>query len=864
MNLLQQATGLKEYIFKNARHDIQSYTKFIDTAIELLKNTCMEFNVESMLSPPNDENDKKEGYYYKIIENQNKKAQKAIDQALSEAVEYVFDQQKHFQKQDEIKILDRSDEKQFIKLSKELKIEGKKQITLYIRPDTYQLVQQKKALNTLLSTPQPEHAPLLSLFGDKIQPNFSQHHIQDWLVLKDNDLDGTIQQRDFVQKALSTNDFALLEGPPGSGKTTAIIELILQFIQQGKRVLLCSATHAAIDNVIERVTEKYADVCNKYIAPVRIARTESSVSDKVRGYILKNLVKEYKKGIYNNLQKSARQKESQQLLFEAINKNDKSSETFMERIILEGSNLVAGTMVGILQHPDIKGNKNMAAFDVLIVDESSKVTFQEFIIPALQAKRWILVGDVKQLSPYSEDNYLAENIRTLLPDKNIQNMLVRQFELRKLILDNRHNNTLKIYFSEKDTNEEINLIEAFCRENNISMNIQVVDNRFAANFEKNFIQNWARINGADVLICWNSNEVKNLLSQQIQVKALFINGTFKGAHTPIFRQNYFHKGGRNNVYRFEFGIGEKEAADWADLVCQKMTQMYSFRNIKTEEFANIEHEYGYLMDSTETKEKIDNLRRLAFPSILELLQDGIKRNAGQTKGRILSDGFSDGDKQSRFVSLQYQHRMQDEIAQTSRENFYDDKNLQTANTVERREKLQYEPNNPVIWVSDNDQSWQSWRGQNKKITNPTETANIRTEIERFLAWAKENPPKGYPEKKYELAVLTFYLDQNRELRDMLRKLTNKKQSSSQFSTDFVHIMLYTVDKFQGQEADIVLLGFTKFTKEAHYNSPNRLNVALTRARFKLILFGNRRWLKENAKIEALRDLATNFEEQLRS
>ena len=68
----------------------------------------------------------------------------------------------------------------------------------------------------------------------------------------------------------------------------------------------------------------------------------------------------------------------------------------------------------------------------------------------------------------------------------------------------------------------------------------------------------------------------------------------------------------------------------------------------------------------------------------------------------------------------------------------------------------------------------------------------------------------------------------------------------------------TVDKFQGQEADLVLLGFTKFTKDAHYNSPNRLNVALTRARFKLILFGNVEWFKQRAKLKAVRELATQF------
>jgi len=63
-----------------------------------------------------------------------------------------------------------------------------------------------------------------------------------------------------------------------------------------------------------------------------------------------------------------------------------------------------------------------------------------------------------------------------------------------------------------------------------------------------------------------------------------------------------------------------------------------------------------------------------------------------------------------------------------------------------------------------------------------------------------------------------------------------------------------VDQFQGQEADMVLLSFTKYTRGAHYHSPNRLNVALTRARHKLVLFGDAGWMKDHAGLKALNQL----------
>ena len=64
------------------------------------------------------------------------------------------------------------------------------------------------------------------------------------------------------------------------------------------------------------------------------------------------------------------------------------------------------------------------------------------------------------------------------------------------------------------------------------------------------------------------------------------------------------------------------------------------------------------------------------------------------------------------------------------------------------------------------------------------------------------------------------------------------------------------------KADLVLLGFTKCSPNAFYSSPNRLNVALTRARHKLYLFGNKPYLKKS-KLSALRDLATNFQSAIR-
>ncbi|AOZ71305.1 hypothetical protein LPB142_17780 (plasmid) [Rhodobacter xanthinilyticus] len=112
---------------------------------------------------------------------------------------------------------------------------------LALRPNTYQLRKQLEAIAALQNCPDPAHLPLLRLLQPEQSanwPSMLREPEPDWMVLTDPDRPGASEQRDFVRRALATPDFALMEGPPGSGKTTVICELIAQMARRGKRVLL--------------------------------------------------------------------------------------------------------------------------------------------------------------------------------------------------------------------------------------------------------------------------------------------------------------------------------------------------------------------------------------------------------------------------------------------------------------------------------------------------------------------------------------------------------------------------------------------------------------------------------------------------
>ncbi|GLT33355.1 hypothetical protein SLA2020_079530 [Shorea laevis] len=58
-------------------------------------------------------------------------------------------------------------------------------------------------------------------------------------------------QKDAISKALSSKDVFLLHDPPGTGKTTTVVEIILQEVKHSSKILACAASNIAVDNIVE-------------------------------------------------------------------------------------------------------------------------------------------------------------------------------------------------------------------------------------------------------------------------------------------------------------------------------------------------------------------------------------------------------------------------------------------------------------------------------------------------------------------------------------------------------------------------------------------------------------------------------------
>lgn len=725
---------------------------------------------------------------------------------------------------------------------------------LLLWPNTRPLERQLDAIKQIADSPRPHQKPLVQLFerADAVTwSSFSPAQLdeRDWFILRDLGRPGTTSQREFVSKALATPDFAVLEGPPGSGKTTAICELILQIVRRKPRpgrVLLCASTHVAVDNVLERLkdpSEPYA----KWINPLRVG-DEFKASSSVRDYLpeqrLRSDTKQLKEFLRSKPASPARDHLAQSLDDDAV----------VQRFMLETSNVVCGTTIGILRLAQLLGNGGGRSqpgawtadlFDVLIVDEASKTPFQEFLVPALLAKRWVLVGDPRQLSPFVDEDAMQVNLEACLPQTAARNACADIFLARPdsqpLARRRQLLGTQRPTLVVSDDEQERSWYEHQASERGVYCAVLEEGDSF-------------QLAAAGIILATTSGMSQHSHKLPLDICGLrgdesipddikrrvlaWRRATHRDRdHDPSWANQYGFRLVREYEQRFRVG-GDLSLGDPEETPTQRVARLREEQKGLQPAFLD-EEQTARLMD------EIGRVRRVALPSILEAMQYGFSpdRVSVQT---ALTQGLPKYRFAERHVLLEYQHRMHPEIAAFPSARVYGGRALQTDPSMLSRRAWAYEPSKPRS-------RWLHVTGPCQGRQSQDEADAVILECAKFIAWAKANPHMGgagLPDgKPWEIAVLTFYRAQERLLRDRLRHKTGQGRAHHSFvvgdpARPSCIIKLCTVDRFQGQEADVVLLSIANDHSTVFLESLNRLNVAITRARYLLVVIGNRQAMRQ--------------------
>jgi ATP-dependent RNA/DNA helicase IGHMBP2 len=237
---------------------------------------------------------------------------------------------------------------------------------------------------TLLGERPPEFAAGVSLLPLEIELNDSQ--------------------RAAIQFALSAKEFAIIHGPPGTGKTTTVAELIRQATQRGDKVLATAPSNLAVDNLLERLLRAG-------VKAVRLGHP-ARVSPELREHTLDLLVENHPDlKVARRLLKEARQLRDQASRFKRAKpppgmKQEMRAEAkeliadarrIEDQVVtelLDGAEALCVTLTGI-DH-EILGPRQ---FDMAVVDEACQSTEPACWIPLLRSQRLILAGDHCQLPP---------------------------------------------------------------------------------------------------------------------------------------------------------------------------------------------------------------------------------------------------------------------------------------------------------------------------------------------------------------------------------------------------------------------------------------------------------------------------------
>ncbi|CAI49563.1 ATP-dependent DNA helicase Dna2 [Natronomonas pharaonis DSM 2160] len=202
-------------------------------------------------------------------------------------------------------------------------------------------------------------------------------------------IDNNESQNEAVNRALAAEDFALIHGPPGTGKTYTLAQTVQALVARGDRVLLSAFTNRAVDNAIEALeAQGFTDVLRW--------GSESGVRDDMQSY-----------------------------------RFDRTGDPRERAAALRDAQVVAATTAAC-------GSRALKQqqFDVAVIDEAGQLTEPGTFLATNRADRFVLVGDHEQLPPVvrAENDLQTSLFEQLIDDyPDAAVMLDRQYRMSQRI-----------------------------------------------------------------------------------------------------------------------------------------------------------------------------------------------------------------------------------------------------------------------------------------------------------------------------------------------------------------------------------------------------------------------------------------------
>lgn len=246
----------------------------------------------------------------------------------------------------------------------------------------------------------------------------------------------------------NAKDVAVVHGPPGTGKTTTLIEAIQEAVISSQSILVCAPSNAAVDLLVEKLTDRGiqtlrlghpARVEEKILNQTLDAKTASHDSYRDLKKLRKetnqylNLAKQYKRNF------GPEERAQRKLMYAEVSRIREAAKALEEYIqfdIFQRTQVFATTLVGASSY-HLKG----MTFDVVFIDEAAQGLEAASWIPILKAKKVVFAGDHFQLPPtiksfLAAKEGLAQTLfeKTILRNSQAAQLLDLQYRMPEVIM----------------------------------------------------------------------------------------------------------------------------------------------------------------------------------------------------------------------------------------------------------------------------------------------------------------------------------------------------------------------------------------------------------------------------------------------
>uniref|UniRef100_T1J301 PH and SEC7 domain-containing protein 4 n=1 Tax=Strigamia maritima TaxID=126957 RepID=T1J301_STRMM len=279
---------------------------------------------------------------------------------------------------------------------------------------------------------------LIDVLFNNSAPSDPLNVINDNVIFFNENLDSS--QKEAVKFALNQKEIAIVHGPPGTGKTTTVIEIILQSNKLGQKILACAPSNVAVDNLVERLADYNVNMIRighpaRFISKVQPFALDAVLSNSSYGQIIKDVRQEIdllRKSTGNDRKRAIR--EAGFLYKELRTRETKATKELLERTSVVLATLTSAYVDGPLKH------LLMEHFDLVVIDECSQLHVG-YLYYGLQNAYWLAITCNYHRLSSQKSKAAKEGLALSLMERQISihgnkivRMLTTQYRMHELIM----------------------------------------------------------------------------------------------------------------------------------------------------------------------------------------------------------------------------------------------------------------------------------------------------------------------------------------------------------------------------------------------------------------------------------------------